>query len=74
MSTMRLMLAMNLASTMSISDTGAVSSTSSVRSFRSSATSRMVMSGPVSMNRTNIWKKTWTRLGWWLRNRLSVKL
>ena len=63
MSAIRLMLATNLASTISISDTGAVSSTSRVRSLRSSATSRMVMSGTVSMNNTNIWKKTCTRLG-----------
>ena len=57
------MLATNFASTISISDTGAVNSTSSVRSFRSSAMSRMVMSGVVSMNSTNIWKKMCTRLG-----------
>ena len=48
------MLATNLASTISISDTGEVSSTSRVRSLRSSAMSRMVMSGTVSMNNTNI--------------------
>ena len=57
------MLATNLVSTISNSDTGAVSSTSSVRSLRSSAMSRMVMMGAVSMNSTNIWKKICTRLG-----------
>ena len=34
-----------------------------VRSFRSSARSRMVISGAVSMNSTNIWKKMCTMLG-----------
>ena len=48
------MLAVNFASTIAISDTGEVSSTSSVRSFRSSANSRMVIKGVVSMNSTNI--------------------
>ena len=48
------MPAINLASTTSISDTGAVNSTSSVRSLRSSASSRIVIIGAVSMNRMNI--------------------
>ena len=48
---------------MATSETGEVSNTSMVRSFRSSASSRMVISGTVSMNSTNIWKKTCTMLG-----------
>ena len=54
MTTIRLILATNLASTIETSDTGEVSNTSIVRSFCSSARSRMVISGVVNMNSTNI--------------------
>ena len=64
MTTIRLMLAQNFASTIATSETGEVSNTSSVRSFLSSANSRIVINGTVSMNSTNIWKNTCTMLGW----------
>ena len=67
-------LATNFASTISISRMGAVRSSSSVPLRRSSAKSRIVMTGTMSRKSTAAWKKTRTSSAVRLRNSISVNV
>jgi len=68
------MLAANFASTISTSRTGAVRSSSSVPVLRSSATSRMVMTGSMSTKSMDIWKKMCRSVATLLRKRTLVNV
>ena len=67
-------LAANFASTISNSRTGDVSKSSSVPLRRSSASSRMVMTGTMSRNSTAAWKNMRTSSAVRLRNSISVNV